>query len=335
MAKINFAFETLNDPERRREYDASLGSSQGEVRFKYSPKKPVQVKLVKRFRAHKTPVYAVAFTPDDRYLVSAAFDNEVVWWDIANVSPMRKERLEGGVISTLKPLRDGGMVAAGSSENLLSVWRVGDDGVDSTRLNRDDWVSCVALTNDGGAVGCGTVHHKVLINSAAKRLSKGGHLDSVTAVAWSADGKILASGSADNTVRLWKRADGSHLMTIQAIRSTVTAIAFSPDNRFIAVAAVDLSIRVFSLKDGMLQKMMFGHTRPIEALAFHPNGWLFASGGRDGAVKIWNADKGIGQLHISASHLAIQTLAFSRDGSHLAASGLDKHIRIWELTVRG
>lgn len=334
MARINVAFETLIDPLRRREYDAALAGGDEDAAMRATVRKPVHVRLIKRFKAHRTPVYACAFTLDSAQLVTASFDNELVWWDRANWEPGRRLHLEGGVVSTMMPLRDGSVVAAGSAENLVSLWKVGEDAVDTARIPREDWVASVALSADGLALGGGSIQHRVLIASNGKRMNRTGHEGSVTAVAWSPDGGLLATGSADCTVKLWRRTDGQLLHTIQAIRSTVTAIAFSPDGRFVAVAAVDLSIRVFTLRDGQLQKMMFGHTRPIEALAFHPNGWLFASGGREGAVKLWNADKGLGQLHIHASELPIRTLAFSYDGGLLAASGLDKHVRVWEIKLR-
>lgn len=334
MARINDAFETLIDPARRSEYDAMLAG--GYVSAKApKAKQPLQVKLLRRLKAHRTPVYTVGFAPDGQ-LVTSSFDNEIVWWDKKSWVAERTSKLEGSPLSTLRVLPNGAVSAAGCAESDVSIWSIGVGDGPMKNVNHE-WASCLSISGDGKLLASGSIHRNFSVTEvrSGKRLYfKHGHDESVTALAWSPDSRLLATGSADNTVKLWKRDSGDHVHTFQAIRSPVTAIAFSPDHRFLAVAAVDLSIRVFSLTDGTLQKMMFGHTKPIETLAFHPNSWLFASGGREGAVKLWNADKGLGQLHIDASPLAINTLSFSPDGKLFAAGGLDKHVRLWEITAK-
>ncbi|HEY3782882.1 MAG TPA: DnaJ domain-containing protein [Fimbriimonadaceae bacterium] len=337
MAKINEAFEVLIDPMRRSEYDAMLDGGFGEAVKVAEPKKPVQVRLFRRLRAHRTPVYALSFDPETSDLVTGSFDNEIVWWDGGTFQAKRKKKLETGVLSTMRAFTGDRLVAAGSAETLVSMWDLRSGEVHSWQSSSDEWVSCIAISCDGNNIAAGSIHRSLVVSdtrNGKKVFTRKDHEQSVTAVAWASDGKVVATGSADNTVKLWNAGTGALVHTFKAVRSSVTALAFSPDNRFLAVAAVDLSIRVFSLNDGTLQKMMFGHEKPIEALAFHPNGWLFASAGRDGAVKLWNADKGLGQLHIEASAMPILALAFSPDGEYLAAGGLDKQVRLWEVKTK-
>ncbi len=340
MARINEAFNTLSDEERRTEYDAMLAGGAFETPSaprREPPQKPIIVKFLARLAAHATPVYAVSFTPDTGHLVSSAFDNEIIWWDDRSASPVKRTRLETGMISTLRAFPEDRLVAAGCAEHLVSFWHLHGPIVDSWRSTNEEWVSCLAISDDGNALATGSLYKTLAVSNTRD----GGHLyrkkehdQSVTAVAWSADGKYLATGSADASVKLFHSANGALLHTFRQVRSTVTALAFSADSRYLAVAAVDLSIRVFRLSDGGLEKMMFGHTKPIETLAFHPNGWLFASGSRDGTVGLWNAAKGIGNVRIEASSRPIACVAFSRDGSKLAAGGQDKLVRLWEVTAK-
>lgn len=340
MARINEAFNTLVDPDRRVEYDAMLAGGTFEAPSsprRQAPQKPIRVKFLSRLTAHATPVYALSFAPDSGQLVSSAFDNEIIWWDDELGLPAKRTKLEAGVVSTVRAFSKGRLVAAGCAENLVSFWHLDGPVVDSWRCNNEEWVSCLAISDDGSALAAGSLHRTVSVSSTLNGGSiyrKKEHEQSVTAVAWSADGKYLATGSADASVKLLHAANGAVLHTFRQVRSTVTAIAFSADNRYVAIAAVDLSIRVFRLRDGGLEKMMFGHTRPIETLAFHPNGWLFASGSRDGTVGLWNAAKGIGNVRIEASHRPISCVAFSPDGSKLAAGGQDKLVRLWEIAAK-
>ena len=126
MARINEAFETLIDPERRNEYDAMLaggGFYEPEAPKRRSPLRPVVVKLKARLKAHLTPVYALSFAPDTGQLVSSAFDNEIIWWDELG-KPARRTKLESGVISVLRALPKGRLVAAGSAESTVSFWQL-------------------------------------------------------------------------------------------------------------------------------------------------------------------------------------------------------------------
>lgn len=338
MARINDAFATLIDDERRREYDAMLTGGFGQkIAGPTQPKSPLQVKLIRRLKGHKTPVYAISFAPDSGQMVSSSFDNEILWWDNELKEPVRRVKVESGVVSNIRALANDRVVATGAVESMVSIWDIRQGKTGAHRAGDQEWVTCVAISPDGDSIATGSIHNAFGIHRTDNgdlRVEREEHEQSVTAVAWSPDGKMVATGAGDNTVKLWNSSNGDLMYTFKAVRSAVTALAFSPDGNFLAAAAVDLSIRVFSLASGNLEKMMFGHTKPIEALAFHPNGWLFASCGRDGAVKLWNADKGIGQLHIDASASPLLGIEFSPDGKYLASGGLDRVLRVWEITEK-
>jgi len=337
MARINEAYKTLIEPDRRAEYDAMLagGTVHAPQAQRRTPAKPVVVKLKHRLRAHRTPVYAVTFTPDTGELISSGFDNEIIWWSGEAVA--KRTKVDAGVISVLRAFPEGRLVAAGAAETQVSFWHLNGPIVDNWRASGEEWVSCLAISADGRSLASGSLYRALSVNdtwNGDRKYRKEEHESAVTAVAYSPDGRFLASGSADATVKLRHSDTGALVHTFKQVRSTVTAIAFSPDNRFLAVAAVDLSIRVFSLETGTLEKMMYGHDKPIETMAFHPNCWLLASGSRDGTVGLWNAAKGIGNVRMEVSPRPIASVAFSPDGKSLAAGGQDKIVRLWDVTAK-
>ncbi len=339
MARINDAFQVLSDPRDRMEYDAMLaggGAIEAGERPAWTPKANLLVRLERRIRAHLTPIYGLDFA-NHGDLVTSSFDNEICWWNVETGAQTRREKLDSGVVSTLRAVEGNGVVTAGVAEHVLSICRIGAHAVEAHHTATVEWASCASVSADGGRLATGSIHRKLLVTdtrSGAPIYAKSDHTGSVTAVAWSKDGQYLATGSSDSAVMVRDATTGKSRFTLHGVRSTVTALAFSPDNRYLATGAADLSVRVFRLGDMQLQKVMYGHTLPIESLAFHPNGWLFASGGRDGKVGLWAAAEGIGQLQIEASPRPILAVAFNRDGTLLATGGLDKTARLWRMTVR-
>ncbi len=342
MARINDAFETLIDRERRQEYDSTLRGS--ELKVEGAPTsefEPIVVRLSQRLQGHQTPIYALDYAHDGSSVISCGFDNELIWWDAMGL-PYQRVKLDAGVVSVVRSCPDEKslgerVIAAGASETQISYWRIEDGRPTVAKAIPEEWVGAVAISPSGDQIAAGSVHRRLLsVDTAGGECAyiKSDFGDSVTALAYSPDGRLLAAGTSDARIHLLDAATGRQLAVLDRVRSTITALAFSPRSRYLVAAGVDLSLRVFDVRTGGLEKMMFGHTRSVETLAFHPNGWLFASGARDGTLGFWNAGQGIGNLRIEASSRPITTIAFNGEGSSIAAGGQDKTIRLWKISPR-
>lgn len=160
-----------------------------------------------------------------------------------------------------------------------------------------------------------------------------GHDGSVFGVKFSPDGEMIASASADNTLKLWKR-DGSLLATLDEKRGghkgSVNAVAFSPDGQLIASASTDKTIKLWKT-DGTLLKTLKGHRDTVNTVAFSPDGQLIASAGNDTTVKLWKRDGTLLKtLKGNQNWSYVYTVAFSPDGQLIASGHRDKIIQIWK-----
>ena len=119
-----------------------------------------------------------------------------------------------------------------------------------------------------------------------------GHTDRVNGVAFSPDGRYLASSSWDDDIRLWDATTGAERRRLKGHTGSVWAISFSPDGGRIASASWDHKVKVWSVEDGRELLTFSEHTAPVHSVAFSPDGQRLVSGGFDGQVKVWEADDG-------------------------------------------
>jgi len=157
-----------------------------------------------------------------------------------------------------------------------------------------------------------------------------GHSNSVTSVAFSPDGKTLASGSEDKTIEMWKLETGKRWYTLTGHSDWVTCVAFSPDGATLASSGRDKTIQIWDLNKGKWWYALTGHADRVSAVAFSPNGQILASSSRDKTVQLWNLNKGRWMSTLTGHAEGVEAVAFSPDGEFLATGSRDKTVRLWD-----
>jgi len=159
-----------------------------------------------------------------------------------------------------------------------------------------------------------------------------GHSGQVYSLAYSPDGRYLASGSSDKTIKIWETATGTELRTLTGHSMTVWSVAYSPDGRYLASGSLDKTIKIWEVATGKVRTLT-GHYMTFWSVAYSPDGRYLASGSSDKTIKIWETATGKELRTLAGHSKGVWSVVYSPDGRYLASGSSDKTIKIWEVAT--
>jgi len=229
---------------------------------------------------------------------------------------------------------DGKVLASGSFDNSIKLWDISTGRL--IRSLEKHGAVCALAFSLGGILAAGG--YKTIrvweINSGRLLVSiSDAHSRDVTSVAFRPDGAVLASGSNDNTIKLWDMETGRLRKTIITHPAYVHAVAFSPDGRLLAAGGEDFTVKLWNARTGERLQTLAGHSGVVEALAFRPDGRFLLSGSADGSIKMWEVKTGRLWATLEGHAGPVLSLSYKKDGRYLASGGEDGFIETWDMST--
>ena len=158
-----------------------------------------------------------------------------------------------------------------------------------------------------------------------------GHSDAVRSVSFSPDRKYIASGSDDDTVKLWEVESGKEIRTFTGHTDDVESVSFSPDGKYLASGSADDTVKLWEVESGKEIRTFSGHTSYVSSVSFSSDGKYLASGSWDRTIKLWEVESGKEIRTFSGHTDFVRSVSFSPDGKYLASGSEDDTVKLWEL----
>lgn len=251
--------------------------------------------------AEKKYTAVIAISPDAKMLASSILNKTIKLWDIANQKEIGTLTGHESFVDALEFSPDGRILAAADSDGKVKLWRVADMKEQAT------------LTVIEPIEGMPQYYSR-----------------SVSALAFSPDGRMLATGDLFHAVKLWDLNSHKQLLSLEGHTESISVVAFSADGKTLASGGLDNLITLWSVDTGDVLATFNGHEHYISGLAFSPDGKTLASSSSDGSVKLWNIPAQKELATFDAAQTGDESaIAFTSDGSMLITVSVDNKIKSW------
>ncbi len=248
-----------------------------------------QGRIVVKLTGHQSSVSGLSYYNDGQNLVTLGRDDLLKTWDTTSGKETSSVNLKcnnnqgNGDVIALKDNR--ALVACGG----LRIVDLKTGKVVGT-FKGPDWAYKLAISSDQRTVlgGIGYSEFQLWDMQSLEPIRQlKGHDELGSAVSYSADGKFLATGGTDKTVRIWNAANGKQLFVLKEHEGLIRDVAFSPDSKILASASRDNTVKLWNVVTGEELNTLKGHQNEVFQLAWSKDGKVLASGDRDGVIKLW------------------------------------------------
>jgi WD40 repeat protein len=299
-------------------------------------------KPLTRLFGHSGGVSALAFSPDSHMLATGGYDQTIRLCDLSTEKQPALLRGHRNMVNSLSFSPDGQLLVSQSDDGVVKLWQATSGQESTTLMGNPETLNDVALSPDGKLLASVAWEKPFAVNlwdlQTRSRIILTGHTDMVTRAVFSPDGRILATGSHDQTVRLWDVRDRKAMATLTN-GFPVGSLAFSPDGRTLVVGGSWLNFLI-GLRAGLQfwdvpsqqpAGTLQGEVSDVLTVAWSADGALLATGHNDG-LRLWDAATRR-LLHRFATKDRTESLAFSPTERLVAADGQGGNILLYDIAT--
>ncbi len=294
-------------------------------------------------QTHTDNVDSMVYSPDGRTLLTGSQDKSLKLWDLSTFKERMSFDTEGKRISAVDFSPDGSKVLGNPGRffhDELVIWNVAL-GKQLQRIVPPSSPNHCLFSRDGRMVVCagdlyfrknGYPIWRYNLATGRARRAMYGHTRQIGYLAASPDGRLLVSGSMDQTARVWDLETGKELAKFSH-RGWIYGLAFSPDSNTLATSS-NQTIGLWDLKRWKKKKTLRGHKEKVRSLAFLPDGRTLLSAAEDGLVIFWDAATGQQMSVLDWKIKPLLTVAIAPDGMTAAAASAKGTVVLWDLDDR-
>ncbi|MBD2186628.1 WD40 domain-containing protein [Pseudanabaena mucicola] len=301
---------------------------------------------LKTLLGHNSVVTSLEFSPQGDRLVTGSYDQSVKIWDVATGKCLDTMHKHTNRVWSVAFHPQANLVVSGGDDHGIKIWELQRGKCIKTLQGNSNAIYAIAYDHQQNLLASGHEDQTLKLwnvdINAPQSLETDlqpfqilrGHCDRILSVAFSPNGQILASGSADRTVKLWNPHTGKLIKTLQGHRSWVWGIAISPDSKFLASGSYDHTVKLWNLESGECLQTLQGHPSSVLSVRFNHDGKTLFSSGYDKLVKYWHLETGE-CLHTweADSSNRVWAMEISPNSQYLATGGDDHSIKLWDIAT--
>jgi uncharacterized protein with WD repeat len=285
------------------------------------------------FDKHKGPVYSLAVSPDGNIVASGAEDKLILLWDFSSGEILKTFEGHRYPVKYLEFSSDGNfLISAAATE--IRIWDLGN-GTWRDYKKHVTHVYNVSFNADASRFLSTSLKSSFQLWDREKAEVIHvfeGHGKSALVAAWSPDNKTIASGSGDQTIRIWDSRETIH--NISAHGGNIYSLHFSPSGKLLASASMDENIKIWNVETGKIHMLLEGHEYAVVFVRFSPDGKYLVSASYDRTVKLWELATGKCIYTFVDQADAIYSVTFTPDGKNIIACSNDETVVVYEMSPR-
>lgn len=295
---------------------------------------PSPPRLLRDMVGDRGKVQCLAFSPDSGLLASGTSNTTIEIWEPRTGRLVQTLKGHKRWLTAIVFLLDGNSLISASEDKQVIVWDVATGRIKLPITGHPSQVWALAVSPDGGtlATASDVVRFYDPTTGRLRTVLSKEHSGMVSALAFSRNGRLMASGGDDKKVILWDLAKNQPCHVMTGHHDQVWSVAFTPDSQMLVSGSSDRRVIIWNVQTGKASHVLEGHADRVQCVATSFDGRTIASGSDDKNIILWDTQTGTRRAVLTGHARPVRAVAFSPDETMLATGSWDLAVKVWDLT---